>query len=276
MKTAMTALAIVLLAQASPVLAQQRDEPDSPERAEAPRVERSYERPGREHHQDMPARGDRSGPDRPGSDNPSSDWRGRGARDAPTPPAAGEPVQAPVAPQVRGSGDAERRGGRVYGDSVGRPGPWTLGNDRRDGARGDDGRGRGSDRGDDQRGRDGDYRGRGDDRRSWDRGDNGRHRGDRYDRGQRWERGRYPSVYFSPYRYRYAWRPPSGYYAYNWSFGDFLPRNWYGSGSWLSDPWRYDLPWSPPGYEWVRVGYDALLVDEYTGRVVQVVRNIFW
>uniref|UniRef100_UPI0037C825BC RcnB family protein n=1 Tax=Phenylobacterium sp. TaxID=1871053 RepID=UPI0037C825BC len=140
----------------------------------------------------------------------------------------------------------------------------------------DDGRGRGSDRGDDQRGRDGDYRGRGDDRRSWDRGDNGRHRGDRYDRGQRWERGRYPSVYFSPYRYRYAWRPPSGYYAYNWSFGDFLPRNWYGSGSWLSDPWRYDLPWPPPGYEWVRVGYDALLVDEYTGRVVQVVRNIFW
>lgn len=276
MKTAMTALAIVLLAQASPVLAQQRDEPDRPEQAEAPRVQRDVERPEREHHQDMPARGDRSGPDRPRNDNPMSDWRGRGGREAPTPPVASEPAQPPEAPQVRGRDDNGRRGGGVYGDSVGRPGPWTLGQDRRDDARGDDRRGRGSDRGDDQRRRGGDDHWRGDDRRGWDRGDHGRYRGDRYDRGQRWERGRYPSVYFSPYRYRYAWQPPRGYYAYNWSFGDFLPRHWYGSRSWLSDPWRYDLPWPPPGYEWVRVGYDALLVDAYTGRVVQVVRNIFW
>jgi hypothetical protein len=292
MKTAMTALAIILLAQAAPVLAQQRDDPDRPEQADAPRAERSYERPEREHHQDMPARNDRSGPDRPRNDNPASDWRGGRERDAPAPPVAGEPPPAPAAPRARDAGDGGRRGG-VYGDSVSRPGPWTL-----DNGRGDRGPDRGPDRGRDGRGDDtrgGDNRGRGDGdrgdrrgddrwdrdrgdhgRRDWDRRDYDRHDRGRYDRGQRWERGRYPSVYFSPYRYRYAWRPPSGYYAYNWSFGDFLPRSWYGSGSWLSNPWRYDLPWAPPGYEWVRVGYDALLVDAYNGRIVQVVRNIFW
>ena len=61
-----------------------------------------------------------------------------------------------------------------------------------------------------------------------------------------------------------------------WGFGDFLPRGWYGQQYYLSDPWTYDLPLPPPGYVWVRVGYDALLVDDYNGRVVQVVRNVFW
>jgi Ni/Co efflux regulator RcnB len=32
----------------------------------------------------------------------------------------------------------------------------------------------------------------------------------------------------------------------------------------------------PIGYVWVRVGHDALLVDEFNGRVVQVVRYVFW
>ena len=61
-----------------------------------------------------------------------------------------------------------------------------------------------------------------------------------------------------------------------WGFGDFLPRSWFGPGAFLIDPWRYDLPLPPPGYDWVRAGYDALLVDAYSGRVVQVVRNVFW
>jgi Ni/Co efflux regulator RcnB len=32
----------------------------------------------------------------------------------------------------------------------------------------------------------------------------------------------------------------------------------------------------PSGFDWVRVGYDAILVDAYTGQVVQVVRMVFW
>ena len=41
------------------------------------------------------------------------------------------------------------------------------------------------------------------------------------------------------------------------------------------DWWSYGLPEPPYGYDWVRVGPDALLVD-YSGRIVQVVRAVFW
>lgn len=170
-------------------------------------------------------------------------------------------VERPGVVQAPGRG---RDGDRVRGDGDRRPdGRWD--NDRRDD------RGRGGDR------RDWDDR-RGSDRRDWDRGD--RRDWDRYDhRGgghSRWERGRYPQVYVNPHRYRYSWRPPSGFYVRSWAFGEFLPRSWYGPDYWIVDAWRYDLPLPPPGYDWVRVGYDALLIDEYSGRIVQVVRNVFW
>lgn len=67
-----------------------------------------------------------------------------------------------------------------------------------------------------------------------------------------------------------------GFYLRSWSYGDFFPRGWYGPGYWIVDPWQYDLPLPPPGFEWVRSGPDALLIDEYTGRIVQVVRHVFW
>ena len=303
MKFATTALAIVFLAQAAPALAQ-REEIERQEPVEMPRAERTYEAPvsapplG-------PSRDEGFRNDGPRGDRPRDDVEGRLGRDAPTPPNATDAAQPPSAPQVRDGGG--RRGGWVPGDSVGRPGPWTptagqgdggrdQGNARRDEPRGDSGS-RGGNRGDDRRTRDGrgDHdtwrndgtrgRDRGhDDRRDRDRHDWDRRDGDRRDWDRRnhndrysyWQRGRYPSVYFSSSRYRYAWRPPTGYYAYNWGFGDFLPRSWFGPGAFLIDPWRYDLPLPPPGYDWVRAGYDALLVDAYSGRVVQVVRNVFW
>ncbi|MBX3485675.1 RcnB family protein, partial [Phenylobacterium sp.] len=116
------------------------------------------------------------------------------------------------------------------------------------------------------------------DRRDWDRRGGDRRDWDRRDDRQRWEYGRYPRAYVSAQRYRYihTWRPPSGFYVRVWNYGDFLPRGWFGPGYWLIDPWEYDLPLPPPGFDWVRVGDDALLVDQYTGRIVQVVRNVFW
>lgn len=290
MKTAMTALAVVLLAQAGPAFAQ-RGERDRAEREDRPsRAEMAHDRPQRD-----------------GADG-GREWRGDGQRprEEPRPaeaPRAAEPPPAPEAPRAAEPRTQDRA--RVPGDSVGRPGPWTRntegyrggdrqgdgrqgdgrqGGDRRDNDRGDrnDGR-RDGDRNDwnrnggdhrdgdrrDDAHRDGDHRdgGHGD----WDR----RHRNDRHDY-RRWEHGRYPSVYFSSHRYRSYWRPPVGYYARVWGFGDFLPRGWYGEQYYLTDPWDYDLPLPPPGYDWVRVGYDALLIDSYTGRVVQVVRNAFW
>jgi Ni/Co efflux regulator RcnB len=95
--------------------------------------------------------------------------------------------------------------------------------------------------------------------------------------GERWQAGRAPPVFWSQNRYGAGgYRAPYGYYVRNWGFGEFLPRGWYGQDYWIGDFLDYDLPYPPPGYEWVRVGGDALMIDRYTGRIVQVVRGIFW
>ena len=244
MKMAMTALAVVFLAQASLAQAQsyERDGVDRPERAE---------------------------PD----NEPRPEHIAPPAREAPQ---AVEPPQAPQPRDPRGS---------VPGDAVGRPGPWTPNADRGEGRRGGsegrrDDRRRNGGGGDEGRRDDGRHWDHDRDRRSgWDRDDRrwwDRDWDDRYDRDSRWERGRYPSVYSSLNRYRYAWRPPSGFYSRSWGYGDFLPRGWFGSGYGINDPWRFELPRAPLGFDWVRSGDDALLIDQYTGRIVQVVRNIFW
>lgn len=114
-----------------------------------------------------------------------------------------------------------------------------------------------------------------DDRSGWNRNDrNGR--GDNH--GQpRWDRRNYPSVYRSLQRYRGPiYRTPPGFYLRVWSFGEVLPRGWYGDEYRLIDWWNYGLPMPPAGYSWVRVGSDVLLIDEFTGRIEQVVRDVFW
>lgn len=122
-------------------------------------------------------------------------------------------------------------------------------------------------------------------RSGWERRDGARWDDDRrdrdWDRGRpdapRWARDRYPPIYNSPSRYRGVnWRPPSGYYVRAWRYNEVLPRGWYGPEYRLADWWRYDLPRPPYGFDWVRVGPDVLLVDGYSGRIVQVVRSVFW
>jgi hypothetical protein len=190
-----------------------------------------------------------------------------------------QPPPASPQPQAR---TPERRDGDRFnggrGDSDRRSPDWR--NDQHDRDRWDRDRDHDRDRDRDRdRYRDHDrqdwgrYQG---DTRSWGRYDWDRRWAGHEDR-PRWEHGRYPPIYVSPRRYRgYYWRPPAGYYVRAWAFGDFLPRGWYGPDWFLDAPWDFDLPIPPPGFDWVRVGYDALLVDDYTGRVVQVVRNVFW
>ena len=221
------------------------------------------------------------------------------ARPAPAAPAAVQAPQVRERSQFRGGNDGQNRANRDFGAQQrdgNRGAEGARDNNRRgDGARGDGVRGDGvrgdGARGDGNRGdgardgrrdndhRDGD-RGRGADGRDWNRGGGDRYRGGdhRDDRGRpHWQQGRYPPVYRSHQRYRYGYyRPPIGFYSHSWAFGEFLPRGWYGSQYLLDDWWSYDLPFPPPGYDWVRVGDDALLIDRYSGRVVQVVRDIFW
>lgn len=263
MRIAMTALAVVILAQAAPAAAD------------------AAQRDGREWSGDRPQRDGGGG--RPPARNDDRGDPGRSAEPTPAAPAAqAAPTDRPGygyrgrnVVQDRPRDDNRRRsdGDRRDGDQRDR-----YNGDRYSGDRPDGDRGRG---GDDRRTWD---RDRHDDRRDWDRN---RYDSDRrdWDRDRyrnaprnwdRWDRGRYPTVYFSPHRYRHAWRPPPGFYVRIWSYGDFLPRDWYGPSWWLVDPWAYGLPLPPPGYDWVRAGDDALLVDQYTGRIVQVVRGVFW
>jgi hypothetical protein len=134
--------------------------------------------------------------------------------------------------------------------------------DRRDGR---DGRWSGRDGRDGRDGRWGDNRGsrRNNWNHSW-RNDS------RYD----WQRYRYSNrnlyrsgSYYAPYRnYRYN----------RLSIGIVLDSLFYSNRYWLSDPWQYRLPPAPYGTQWVRYYDDVVLVDTYTGEVLDVIENFFW
>jgi Ni/Co efflux regulator RcnB len=69
---------------------------------------------------------------------------------------------------------------------------------------------------------------------------------------------------------------PQGYQARHWSYGDRLPRGYYNRNYWLTDYLMFGLFAPPDGLIWVRVGDDALLVDEISGDVVQVDYGVFY
>jgi len=52
--------------------------------------------------------------------------------------------------------------------------------------------------------------------------------------------------------------------------------SYYSSRFWINDPWYYRLPYAPPGTRWVRYYDDAILVDTWSGQVVDVIYNFFW
>lgn len=73
--------------------------------------------------------------------------------------------------------------------------------------------------------------------------------------------------YYSPYRHHSYSRISIGFYLDNLFFG---------SRYWINDPWHYRLPDVYGPYRWVRYYDDALLVNTYTGEVVDVVYDFFW
>lgn len=82
----------------------------------------------------------------------------------------------------------------------------------------------------------------------------------------------------APRRFHVAavYRRPAGFYVHRWTFGERLPVAFYVRDYWISDFALYGLmePWT--GYEWVRVGDDALLIDVETGEVVRVEYGLFY
>jgi Ni/Co efflux regulator RcnB len=71
------------------------------------------------------------------------------------------------------------------------------------------------------------------------------------------------------------WHDQPGFYYRRWSYGQYLPAGWFAADFWINDFADYDLPVPPYGYEWVRSGPDALLVDTYSGEVVESVYGVF-
>ncbi len=87
----------------------------------------------------------------------------------------------------------------------------------------------------------------------------------------------YPPVWIPSYRYRGGpWVPPPGFVPRRWSHGEVLPWTWWTPRHRIESWWSYGLPVPPVGFSWVRLGRDAVLVDLWTGRIVQVAYTLFW
>ena len=126
-------------------------------------------------------------------------------------------------------------------------------------------------------------RGNGNDR--WDsRRDN---RGSGYNNGYRsWSRSWRDDNRYNWYGYRrshpdrYRWgdyrSPYRNHFYSRVGVGFYLDSMFYGSNYWIDDPWSYRLPEVYGPYRWIRYYDDALLVDIYSGEVVDVIENFFW
>jgi Ni/Co efflux regulator RcnB len=133
-------------------------------------------------------------------------------------------------------------------------------------------------------------------RRDYDRRDNNRHdnnwrgndrRGDRHDnnwRGNDNHRGNWAGRFdrrnvSARHHYRYrgrSWYWPNGYRYQRWTFGMTLPSIFWASDYWISDYYDYGLGAPPPGTVWVRYGNDAILIDRYSGEILEVVYDQFY
>jgi hypothetical protein len=69
---------------------------------------------------------------------------------------------------------------------------------------------------------------------------------------------------------------PFGWDYYPYQIGWRLWPAYYSNRYWINDPWMYRLPYAPPGYVWVRYWDDALLVDTWSGEVVDMIPDFFW
>lgn len=90
---------------------------------------------------------------------------------------------------------------------------------------------------------------------------------------------------------RYDWRRFRNHHRSRFHLGIYIdPFNWgyqpfdigyrmwpaYYGNQYYIDPAEYGLPYPPPGAEWVRYYNDALLIDTYTGTVIDSIPGFFW
>jgi hypothetical protein len=73
-----------------------------------------------------------------------------------------------------------------------------------------------------------------------------------------------------------AYAYPRGFGYQYWAFGAFLPGVFLSQDYTLYQYWEYGLPAPPPGYHWIRVGPDALLVRYSDGYVLDAAYGLFY
>ena len=306
---ALSALALVLALAVTPAAAeaQNRDGPRAERqqmRAERQQM-RTESRPQRQQAQPAP-RPQQQRAERPERVQPRPDRGGFGADVMRRAERAGEPDARPAtmlredrparraeqvdrrserrADRIEERGDrradaVERRGDR-RAEIIGRGGSdWRDGRrdgDWRDGRRGDDWRdGRNDTRRDRRNWRRDDWRWN---YRGWNGWDNRDFR--RWDRRWRGNRDYDWSYYRSANRFHFR---PGPYYApfrsHRYSrlqIGFFLDSLFFQPQFFINDPWDYRLPPVYGPYRWVRYYDDVVLVDCYTGEVVDVIYDFFW
>ena len=87
----------------------------------------------------------------------------------------------------------------------------------------------------------------------------------------------YHRVYRAPHRYHIrAWAAPRGFGYRRFAIGERVPSVFLSADFFLADYTLYGLDAPPPEYVWVRDGSDAVLVDRYTGEVIEVVYDVFY
>ena len=96
-------------------------------------------------------------------------------------------------------------------------------------------------------------------------------------RPRNFDRGSYQRNANASARFHYgSYNAPRGYHYQRWTYGETLPSMYWARDYWLTSWWMFDLAIPPYGYEWVRYGDDALLVNVDTGQILQVDYGVFY
>jgi Ni/Co efflux regulator RcnB len=112
---------------------------------------------------------------------------------------------------------------------------------------------------------------------NWNRNDRGHQVNRNRDRPRTFDRRAYQRNAYAHRKFRHGvYHRPPGWYYRRWSYGQILPFIFFSQNYWLNDWYYYDLPAPPYGYEWVRYGDDAILVDVRTGMILQVMYGVFY
>ena len=105
------------------------------------------------------------------------------------------------------------------------------------------------------------------DNRRWDRNWRSNNRYDWQD---------YRTSHRNAYRIGRYSAPYSNYSYRRLGIGFRLGNLFYSNRYWIDDPWQYRLPEVYGPYRWVRYYDDVLLVNVYTGEVVDAIQDFFW